>query len=479
MPSFPYPVQGIVYDVDSTTALANVRVTAKNERSNATLAVNTISNGEYLFDAANFTGGYVDGDTITVTVLYLNYQDQEEHVINVSAGGVTDLNLTLIEVPASDSLRYFTVQDFYDFHNIVSGREDTPPVASVVRVGTLVEKEIDNMCSTRFSDGQIEIEVDDCDATTGWSGSTDAVAIAVSTDDADYRTKTGALDLGKSGTTEAFFSYTKSTLTARNFENKYFAMWVYMSAVSTLRAVDNGSAIRLRYGSSSANYYQKTFYKDELTTGWNLLFFKAGDREVTETGSVNDADMTYFEIRFDNTATSDTVTAGTFIMDNIFLVHKDHFIEEYLDTKNGFQWDYYLAKTPVDRMIRFQVNRALEGNTPSWDELRDEDDEITIDERTGRVRIVDLTATDSTVINVFPEPGARQVRAAYIYGKTEVPEDIKELAILMTSKKLMRATLSKAVFGGRYEFRPDDFSGWDKDIEMILIRYRQLDMFMV
>ena len=476
---FPYPIQGLVRDTDNSTTLANVRVTAKNERSNATLAINSNSAGEYLFDAANFTGGYIDGDTVTVTVLYLNYQDQEEHVINVSVGGVTDLNLTLIEVPASDSLRYFTVQDFYDFHNIVSGREDTPPVTSVVRVGTMVEKEIDNICSTRFSDGQIEIEVDDCDATTGWSGSTDAVAIAVSTDDADYRTKTGALDLGKSGTSEAFFHYVKSTLTSRNFEDKYFAMWVYLSATSALRAVDNGSAIRLRYGSSGSNYYEKTFYKDELIVGWNLLYFKAGNREVTETGSVDDGAMTYFQIRFDNTAASDTVTTGTFIMDNLFLVHKDHFIEEYLDTKNSFQWDYFLAKTPIDRMIRFQVNRALEGNTPSWDELIDIDDEITIDEQTGRVRIVDLTATDATVINVFPEPGARQVRAAYIYGRTEVPEDIKELAILMTSKKLMRATLSKAVFGGRYEFRPDDFSGWDKDIEMILIRYRSLDMLMV
>ena len=256
-------------------------------------------------------------------------------------------------------------------------------------------------------------------------------------------------------------------------------MWVYLSATSALRAVDNGSAIRLRYGSSGSNYYQKTFYRDELITGWNLLYFKAGDREVTETGSVNDDSMTYFQIRFDNTAASDTVTAGTFIMDNLFLVHKDHFIEEYLDTKSAIQWDYFLAKTPVDRLVRFQVNRAIEGNAPSWDELTEKDSEVNVDERTGRVRIIDLTATDATVINVFPEAGARQVRAAYIFGKTEVPLDIQELAILMTSKKLMRATLSKAVFGGRYEFRPDDFSGWDKDIEMILIRYRSLDMIMV
>lgn len=479
--AFPYPMTGIVYDTNGTTVLASVRVSARNERTNKTLSINTDSLGVYVIDAANFTDGYSNGDTITLSVIYTNLERQIEHIIDTSRGGGSGLDLTLIEVPASDALRYFTVQDFYDFHNLTAIQEDAPTATDVVKVGSMVEEEIDNMCSTRFSDGTIETEVDDCDATTGWSGSTDAVAVAVSTDDADYRTKTGALDLGKSGTTQAFFQYEKSSLTSRDFRNKYIALWVKIDSLTGLRTVDNGSAIQLRYGSSSTDYYEKTYYFNELVTGWNLLFFKSDDREVTETGSANDGAMTYFRLRFDTAASSTTFTAGTIVMDNIFLVHRDHFIDEYIDVKHDPQWDYYIAKRPIDRMVRFLVNRAEEGNAASWDELTEKDNELKIDFNTGRVRVADVTSATDDLTSIFPTPGAQHVRATYIFGKTTVPRDIKKLAILMTSKDLMKSNMAKALFGGRSESRAvaDSFGIWDTQIEMILSRYRNLDMVMV
>ena len=70
--NFPFVIAGTVFDTDTTTALASVKVTARNERSNKTISIISNSLGEYQLDAANFSGGYNDGDAVTVFVLYIN-----------------------------------------------------------------------------------------------------------------------------------------------------------------------------------------------------------------------------------------------------------------------------------------------------------------------------------------------------------------------------------------------------------------------
>ena len=475
MAQFPYLIYGTVYQEDGSTVLASVRVVSRNERSNVTLSANTDANGQYQIDIANFTGGYNYWDVVTVFVIYTNLEDYEEHVVDSSLGGGS-VDLTLVAVPASDKLRYFTVQDYLDFFHLTAGADDTPLTNEIVNMGVMVETEIDRECSTRFSDGAIEVEVNDCDATTNWNGSTDAVAIAVTTDDADYRTRTGALDLGKSGTTQAFFHYTNGSLTSRDWTDKYIVCWVYLSSLSALRTTDNGSAILIDYGSSSANYYEQTWLYSDLVTGWNLLFFKKDDDNVVETGTPTDTDMTYFKIRFDNTAASDTVTAGNFIIDNIFLVHQEHFEDVYLDAKDIYQKDYFLRNLPVNRLIRFLVNRADEDSAPSWDELTEIDNEVRLDKKTGRLRIVDLSTSTTLGRNIFPFSGAKQARATYIYGDTVVPKDIKKLTILKTARDLMQASVGRAIQRGQDSFKTDHYVVFDKQIDSILMRYRNIDI---
>ena len=295
---------------------------------------------------------------------------------------------------------------------------------------------------------------------------------------ADYRTKTGALDLGKSGTTEAFFHYEKS-VTSRNFNDKYLVCWVYLSALTALRAVDNGSAITILYGSSSSNYYTKTWYYDELTTGWNLLFFKSDDREVSETGSVNDGDMTFFRIRFDNTASSDTVTSGNFIIDNIFVVQEEHFANEWVDTRSNWQTDYFLTQLPVERLIRLRINRAEEGFTPVYDEILESNDEFKIDYDTGMIRLIETDDSVADATRTFPSKGLKQINATYIFGKTSVPKDIKKLAILMTARDIGRSGITKAFINGRDTYRNEQFTVMDSQIDRILSRYRKLEMYNV
>jgi len=105
MTSLPFVVAGVVYDTDGSTALANVKVTVRNERTNETISGNTNSSGQYLLDCGNLASGWADGDTLTIFTLYTNYEDYEEHVIVASTGGVNQ-DLTLVVVPASDTLKY-------------------------------------------------------------------------------------------------------------------------------------------------------------------------------------------------------------------------------------------------------------------------------------------------------------------------------------------------------------------------------------
>ena len=476
MPGFPFPISGRVFDTDGVTALSGVRVTVRNERTSETTNTTTLSNGDYGLHAANFASGYADKDLVTVFVIYSNAEDFEERTINIGEGGILDLDLTLVEVPASDQLRYYTVQEFFDFHGLEANHENAPLTKTVVLAGVMAEEEIDQMCGTRFSDGQFEIEVDNADATTGWSGSTDAVAIAVSTDDADYKTKTGGLDLGKSGTTEAFFHYVKSSLTQRSFLDRYIVFWVKIDSLSGLRTVDNGSAIQVRYGTDSGNYYQRSWYYDELTTGWNLFYFKKGDREVTTSGGPTDSNMGYFQIRFDTAATSTTFTAGTVVLDNLFLVHKDHFVDEKIDTRDDFTRDYYLSKLPVERLLQVKINRADEGFTQVFDEVTEVDNEIKVNKKTGLVRLIDVTASVGDATRIFPAEGINQVQAVYLFGRDFVPADIKKLAIVMTARDLVKSTASKALFAGRNEFNASTYEILDKQIDRILSRYRNLNI---
>src|SRR3990167_8375736 len=400
MPNLPYILTGKVYDTDGATILSNIKVTARNERSNVSLSTNTDSTGDYVLDLANFTGGYNVSYIVTVFVVYSNFEDNEEHTVTQADGGAT-INLTLVIIPASDQLRYFTVQEYFDFFHLTAGASQSPATKEVVLVGLGVEDELDRVCSTRFSDGAIETEVDDCDATTGWSGSTDAAAIAVSTDDADYKTRSGALDLGKSGATEAFFTYSKSSLVSRNFTNKVVVCMLNLTALTGLRAVDNGSAITIRYGSSSSNYYEKSWYYGDLLASWNVLYFKLDDGDVTTAGTPNPSDMTYFQVRFDTVASTTTITSGVFTMDNIFLVHEDHFQDEYFDTKDVRQRDYFLRKLPVHKLVQLLVNRGDEDQSPSWDELTETDNEIKMDKQTGRITVIDVVSSSIEARNIF------------------------------------------------------------------------------
>lgn len=304
MATLPFPIDGTVYDTDGTTALASVKVTIRNERTNETLSDTTDSAGAYTLDCANLASQYANGDTISIFVIYTTYEDYEERVIDVDDGGLT-VNLTLTAVPASDSLKYFTVQSFFDYFNLTAGDEGVPLTNQIVSTGTMVEADIDDICQSEFS-------------------------------------------------------------------------------------------------------------------------------------------------------TSTTIT------------------QEYHDVED-FQDDWFLEKTPVLSVTTLQVNTAEDGTADSWVTLTEAAYQFEISLDTGRIRLTGKVDDETTP--AYPESGIKQMRVTYTYGKTSVPGDIKQLAILMTAAEFAKAAVGRALFRGQDSFKTDHYNVFDKKIDKILAKYRKIDMF--
>jgi len=97
----PYPISGIVYDVDGSTGLANAKVIIQNLRTLDRASTTTASDGSYAFDLANeadFPNGYVDGDDLifyAVKVISAKAEKYAQDTGVVSGTGLTK-NLTVI-----------------------------------------------------------------------------------------------------------------------------------------------------------------------------------------------------------------------------------------------------------------------------------------------------------------------------------------------------------------------------------------------
>lgn len=112
---------------------------------------------------------------------------------------------------------------------------------------------------------------------------------------------------------------------------------------------------------------------------------------------------------------------------------------EYHDVDDEFQEDFWLLKGPVQSITSVEVNTSSEGNAASWTTLSSANEEYEVDLETGRLR---LTTTN------MPAVGGRQVRVSYTYGRSSVPKDIKQLAIMETGRKLFGSTAVRQLVNG-------------------------------
>ena len=471
--NLPYSISGRILD-SSSNALANARVYLRNETSNKQIFTETDSDGQYLADAANISGGYVVGDTITVFVVYQNQSGSGTHVIQ-SAGGGGEVNITLSSISVG-ALRYFTVQEFYDYTGTSSDGDVVNP-QKVVTVGVNVENEIDNLTGRKFDSNSgsyytnpnndvvdsyeyhdmrkpsqrdfflrytpinelLYFEVntssddvspswtdlttlqldsfDDSSLWTGASGGSDTITLSNNYDPDNLVEGKAATYIAKSGTNNAAVSVSQTFSTTKDFTNKQLRIKVYIDSTSDFPAAGSTS-VELRYGNDSSNYYSKTYEVGSLDAGgYTTLTIGLGESGISVTGSPDRTTCDYFAIVFTLAAASTTLTAGDIRLDDLRL---------------------------------------------------GEEDKLDIDKETGRITVINSAD--------YPSLGKNQVRIKYNYGMSSVPNDIKTLAVLMTARQLVYGTILKAMIGGRGENNLQNTSQGirpiDMEIKTLLKRYR-------
>ena len=105
----PYPLDGIIYESNGTTAVVSLTVSVMNVSTGETQTITTNSSGQYLVECANFTSGYTNGDVISIWASYGRYYKEELHTIDTSVGSGTE-NLTLSDTLYTHAV-YCSVDD--------------------------------------------------------------------------------------------------------------------------------------------------------------------------------------------------------------------------------------------------------------------------------------------------------------------------------------------------------------------------------
>ncbi len=108
---------------------------------------------------------------------------------------------------------------------------------------------------------------------------------------------------------------------------------------------------------------------------------------------------------------------------------------EYHDTRYSAQSLYWTRFIPIQTLTTFEKNNNGEGREPDWETLTEAAFKISVHKATGRIKIINS--------GELGEIGADHVRITYTFGRATVPQDIKQLAIIETARKLLGAAFLK------------------------------------
>ena len=137
---------------------------------------------------------------------------------------------------------------------------------------------------------------------------------------------------------------------------------------------------------------------------------------------------------------------------------------EYHDVRYAAQSLYFTKFIPINSVTTFEKNNNGEGQTTDFETLTEAANQITIDKITGRIKIIDS--------GELPEVGARHVRITYTFGRSTVPQDIKELAIMMTGRKMVQAAFMKSRILKLDDTTTGDISEFTNFKKRIIRKYR-------
>ena len=203
-----FPVSGKVYQSDGSTEVSNVLVIFKNVTNNETQTQLTDSNGEFIFDAANFTSGYKVGDEVSLFSSYGNYYDE---VVFTLTGDSKSQDLTLDSEIETIAL-YTSVGDVRRFTGVGSSEFSDAAIYDMIKN---VTGQIDELTGRTWKGTQIVTDeyYDGDDTDMLWLDNTDLQSVtAVSIDDNQDGTYTSI-------TTSYVYTYSEGYITlSRNAE---------------------------------------------------------------------------------------------------------------------------------------------------------------------------------------------------------------------------------------------------------------------
>lgn len=491
MVSSPHIIGLTVKDSDGA-ALSNVQVSCRVESTNESVSKNTGSDGKVVFNlgsSSDFPSGYNAGDVVSFYSLYQGFgnsfsyavpavgsevsvsDDQGVSIGTASFAGLQGSFLVNVTV-SSPSLRYFTVQEFLDYFNLKdlnSDSENGVKVQRVVSVGESVEAGIDADTNSKFdsnsgsfySPGDVEggespeyldvkrddqrdfflrfkpvqslsrfevtslsegsvlddwknlvfVRLDSCDATSGWSAGTDG-SVSLNSTPSSVNEGDGALNLVKSGATTAAVTYSKTFGSGYHFGSlRKLNVDYYIEDRDDLASSD---AVELRFGQDSSNYFSQTWDRSDLSSaGWNTLGFGKDSTNVTVTGSPVVENCDYFAVVVTTVASSTTISAGDQRLDDVRLNEKDR---------------------------------------------------VVFDKVTGRVRI-----TDS---DDWGQKGARHARAVYTFGRSSVPADIRELAIIDTGVRILGSAFVRSRILNKSDAEQRSLRWFDDFRMRVILKYK-------
>lgn len=166
--------------------------------------------------------------------------------------------------------------------------------------------------------------IDGCDAITGW---TPNLTNTVSVNTLIYYEGTGSLNLTKMDVTSALVSAYKATPTL-NFTGKRLYVFVYLTPSIFTMLKSSGTALTVRFGSDSSNYYEYTRTLAQLSIGNNPINFTSAEATVVGTPVITTCVYTY--ISYETNNAGDTTVNGDFIMDDFKLASNGNYNQVYV-----------------------------------------------------------------------------------------------------------------------------------------------------
>ena len=189
-----------------------------------------------------------------------------------------------------------------------------------------------------------------CDNAGDWTGSTDAITPTTHT--ATYKegygtTDNTCLNIGKSGTTQAYIYYQDSIASTNLSGSKYLWAWLYIVNAAALAKIASVSL----YVYQSSNYRYWTVSAASLSTGWNLIESGVMTSYTGQSGTAPTMSaIDKYELRVNTNNASDTFTLGDLKMD---FFHYDSYTSACKTILAGYP-TYSLARSTT----RYYINAA-------------------------------------------------------------------------------------------------------------------------